>query len=78
MRIFGYEIIIKKLLDNCNHRFDAADVMNMTKDPKCYKCQKPLSSFMHKKFTIQEVHDKLGKAGYGNQFCLNVVEGLSK
>lgn len=78
MRIFGYEIIIKKSTENCQHRFDAADVINMTKDPKCCKCKKQLSSFTDKKFTINQVHNKLLESGYGNQFCLNVVEALSK
>ena len=78
MKIFGFEITIKKSLDSCQHQFDGASVMNWTKEPKCFKCLKPLSLFINKKFTVQEVHHKLCEAGYGNQFCLNVIEALSK
>jgi hypothetical protein len=78
MKIFGYWLALSFRKLPCNHQFSHKDVINMTIDPQCIHCNTPLSKFQSKAFTVQDINSKLSAAGYGNQFCLNVVEALCK
>jgi len=35
--------VINKSLKECKHEYEISDVLDLKKDPKCYKCSKTLS-----------------------------------
>jgi len=35
--------VINKPLKECKHEYEISDVLDLKKDPKCYKCRKTLS-----------------------------------